>query len=199
MQFTSRVLTVAASAVAPVLLVSACGGGAAGSSSGNITPIGGSSYVTIEPATTTTTTTTLAPPVTTLPPGQTTAATFTYTIQSGDYLSGIAARHEVQMQAICLVNAWSDCLEHLLLPGDVILLPPEAVMPDGSSASNEQETTTGTAPCTHTIEAGENPTLVANKYDVTFDQLQAVNSSTDFRTTFVVGDVLAIPANGTCP
>src|SRR5690606_27119442 len=61
MRSKSRVLTVAAVAVVPLLLVTACGGdGTDAGSTNNLTPITGSSYVTIEPATTTTTTT-LAP------------------------------------------------------------------------------------------------------------------------------------------
>lgn len=211
MQFRSRALAIAALGVAPLLLVTACGGGGtAGGSTGNLTPITGSSYVTIQPATTTTTTTTIAPPVDELEAGQISPVEQLYTIQSGDSLSRIAGLYDIEMQTICTYNSWPDCIDppHLLLPGDTVRIPPESLIPGtGTPGTPGGETpvadtgggdTAAGAGCTHTIEAGENPTKVANKYDITYNQLQNANPGMDFTTTFIVGDVLTIPPEGDC-
>ncbi len=134
-------------------------------------------------------------------------------IQANDTLFKIATLYDVEIETICSYNSWSECIDppHLLLPGDEIQIPPDALVPDpGASTATEtptetptdsgdtsEETETGTG-CTHTIAAGENPTKVANQYDLTYEQLQAANPGMDFTTTFVVGDVLTIPPEGNC-
>jgi LysM repeat protein len=209
MQIRSRALGAVIFAAAPLLLVTACSGGdTPGGSSSNLTPITGSNYVTIEPATTTTTTTSPPVDVNALEPGQTSPVAQTYTIKSGDSLSKIATLYGIEMQVICSYNQWPDCGgDHLLLPGDTVSIPPDSLIPtdgvstdapttgDSTAASGDAATGDG---CTHTIEAGENPTRVANKYDLSYDQLQAANPGIDFTTTFVVGTVLTIPPEGNC-
>jgi len=209
MQIRSRALGAVVFAAAPLLLVTACaGGGSAGDAGNNLTPITGSNYVTIEPATTTTTTTSPPVDVNALEPGQVSPQEQIYTIKSGDSLSKIASLYGVEMQMICSYNQWPDCGgDHLLLPGDAIRIPPDSLIPTdgastdapttGDSAADSGDAATGDG-CTHTIEADENPTRVANKYDLTYDQLQAANPGIDFTTTFVVGTVLTIPPEGNC-
>jgi LysM repeat protein len=52
--------------------------------------------------------------------------------------------------------------------------------------------------CTHTVESGDNPTRVANKYGVTVDELAAANAGNPAYQNFLIGSSLSIPANGTC-
>lgn len=61
--------------------------------------------------------------------GERSAVEQAYVIQAGDSLSGIAAAFGVDMETICSYNSWPDCVDppHLLLPGDEIRIPPDAV------------------------------------------------------------------------
>ena len=192
----------AAFGAGPLLLVAGCGSSSGDGAGSLLSPIQPSSYVTILPATTTTTTTTTtifvdpnAPAPTVSPDPQ------TYIVVAGDSLSKIAGLYEISVEALVNYNGWVDGLNHLLLPGDPIRIPPNSRIPGADTESDDTATSTPSdepPACTHTIEAGENPTRVANKYDVTYDELQLANPTMDFTTTFVVGDEINIPANGNC-
>lgn len=214
MQLKSRVLTVAAGALAPVLLVTACGGdGTDAGSSGDLTPITGSSYVTIEPATTTTTTT-LAPGVT-VPPGGTSPQEQTYTVQSGDSVFKIAALYDVTPEALANYNSWPEGINHPLFVGDVVRIPPDSKVPDvgggatggdttddttadetGDSTTDDTTATDGECPTTYVIQAGDTTRIgVAEKFGITFEQMDAANVNTPGYQNFVVGTPITIP----CP
>jgi LysM repeat protein len=202
MQIKSSAVVFAAFAVGPLLLIAGCGGSTGDGSSSLLSPIQPSSYVTIEPATTTTTTTIALDPSQPTQ-GQISPVEQSYTIAAGDSLSKIASLYEITVEVLVNYNGWTDGTDHLLLAGDVILIPPNTVIPGTGSAGDELATEpsdeNSDAPaCTHTIAAGENPSKVAEKYGVTFDELQSANPFIDFTTTFVVGDVIKIPVNGTC-
>jgi LysM repeat protein len=47
----------------------------------------------------------------------------TYEVQSGDTVSGIASNFDVTAQALAEANGWSDGINHLIIPGDVIIIP----------------------------------------------------------------------------
>jgi len=203
MQVKSSALALAAFGVGPLVLAAGCGGSTGDGARATISPIRPSSYVTIQPATTTTTTTIFVDPNT---PGvpQISPVEQTYEIESGDSLSKIASQFDISVDVLCNYNGWDDCPGHLLLPGASVLVPPDTPIlgSDGEAAAGDSATDTvgesdGPA-CTHTIVSGENPTRVARTYDLTFDQLQLANPFMDFRTTFVVGDTLNIPPEGTC-
>lgn len=61
--------------------------------------------------------------------GEEVAAGPSYTIVSGDTLSGIAGRAGVPLDDLIAVNGWSDGENHTILPGDVITLPEGATVP----------------------------------------------------------------------
>jgi LysM repeat protein len=199
MQFKSSALVFAAFGVGPLLLAAGCGDSSGDGAGSLLTPIQPSSYVTIEPATTTTTTTIFFDPDGTISPVEQ-----RYIVVTGDSLSKIAERYDISVDALINYNGWDDGTNHLLLSGDVILIPPNTLIPGTSSAgSGDSGSATPDEPddgtgCTHTISAGENPTKVAGKYGLTYDQLQAANPFMDFTTTFIVGDVLTIPPEGNC-
>jgi len=52
-----------------------------------------------------------------------------YTIVAGDFLSDIAERHCVTMEALAEYNGWADGVEAPLFPDQVILIPPGACEP----------------------------------------------------------------------
>jgi LysM repeat protein len=73
------------------------------------------------------------PTVTTvlIPGGPTTVRTEqTYVVVSGDFLAAIADAHCVTMEALAEYNSWSEGLDHALLPGEVIHIPPGACDPE---------------------------------------------------------------------
>lgn len=47
----------------------------------------------------------------------------TYTVQAGDFLSGIAAKTGTTVDAIVEVNGWEDGANHVIFPGQVIKMP----------------------------------------------------------------------------
>ncbi len=202
MQIKPSALVFAAFGVVPLLLAAGCGASSGDGARSTISPIQPSSYVTIEPATTTTTTTIFIDP--SQPSGPSISPDpQTYVVQAGDSLSKIASLYDITVEVLISYNGWTDGTNHLLLPGDEILIPPNTPIPGtGSGATDTPSATPTTAAatggCTHTIAAGENPTRVAKQYDLTFDQLQLANPGIDFTTTFMVGTVLTIPPEGTC-
>lgn len=201
MKFKSSALVFAAFGVGPLLLAAGCGDSSGDGAGSLLTPIQPSSYVTIEPATTTTTTT--IPFVAGGTAGVISPVEQTYIVVAGDSLSKIASLYDISVDVLVNYNGWTDGTSHLLLAGDAVLIPPNTVIPgsvsvedkDFSAAPADDDEGSG---CTHTIKAGENPTKVARQYDLTYDQLQAANPFMDFTTTFIVGDVLTIPAEGNC-
>ncbi len=52
-----------------------------------------------------------------------------YTVQAGDYSSGIAAETGVTIDDLIAVNGWSDGTGHVIHPGDVLVLPAGATEP----------------------------------------------------------------------
>ena len=195
--------------------LSACGSsGSADDGSGpTLQYVPTTSYSLKAPATTTTTTT-LAPGATT-PAGGTSPGEQSYTVKGGDSLSKIAGLFDVTQDTICSYNDWDSCgANHLLLPNDVILIPPGAKVPgsastatatetetagSGDSTSTETETETASGEgCTYTIKAGDNPGTVASKYGITYDQLQAANPNRDFSSWFVATATINIPPEGNC-
>jgi LysM repeat protein len=209
---------------ASLLLLSACGGsdGSGAETDGTLQYVPTTSYALKAPATTTTT---LAPADgSTTPAGGTSPGEQSYTIKANDNLSKIANLFDVEMELICSYNGWSECVSppHLLLPGDTILIPPNAAVPTaastdtgstdtGSTDTGSTETDTGSEQsavevasteegvgCSHTIVEGDNPGRVANQYDITVDELSNANLNNPAYSNFLIGSSLNIPANGSC-
>ena len=208
MQITPRVVALAAFGVGPLLLAAGCGGATptgAGATIANIQP---TSFVEIPPATTTTIPTTV--PQGDLVEGTRSPSEQSYTIQAGDSLGRIASLHDITLEQLINYNKFPDGANQLILPGDVILIPPDALVP-GTETETDTETDTETEPdataeqtepqtgvaCTHTIAEGEFPNRVANQYDITTEELYAANPG-GVMDTFLVGATLNIPANGNC-
>jgi LysM repeat protein len=192
------------------LLLAGCGGDSGAEAREPLTPVQPTSYVTIEPETTTTT---IAAAQTTVPPeGAIVPTEQIHTIQAGDSLSKIAGLYGITLDQLLQYN--SITIDHFLGVGETLKIPPGAKAPGTATAASsgdtagagdttsEAATPTGTEPagegCTHTIQAGENPSGVAEDYGITFDILQQANPDRDFREWFMVGEDINIPAGADC-
>ena len=197
---------------APVLLIltlAACGDD--DSSLGTEVEIKPSSFVTTP---STTTPPTAVPGEATGEPGDTSPVAQVHVVQPGEFLSGIAADYEVEMEEIADYNSWSDGVSHPLFPDDQVRIPPGAMVPDpedeedtestdeDSGDEDESETTDEDDPelCpdgeprgTYTIREGDIPARVATALDVTLDQLEEANSGNPDYTSFIVGARINIP------
>ena len=225
MKSSSRASFALTLGVAAMALLSGCGSsdGEAAGSGDTLQYVPTTSYALKAPATTTTTTT-LAPGATP-PAGGTVPTEQTYTIRAGDSLSRIAGLYDVTMDQIVAYNGWEDGINHFLLPGEAILIPPGAAVAGstqtetatdagsgdtgstdtgstdtgdaGDTGDTEEETATGEG-CTYTIEAGDYPGTVASDFGITVDQLQAANPSRDFSVWFLATATINIPPEGDC-
>lgn len=209
MNVSPRVAIVAAFGVAPMLLLASCGGSTATGARATVVQIEPTTYAELPPVTTTTTTTLPADFV----PAEGTRSPVeqTYIVQAGDSLGGIASTFDITLEALINYNSFADGANQLILPGDEILIPPDALVPgtgSGSSTDTDSGTDTGDSDtgtetpdvgegCVHVIVAGENPSRVANQYDITVGELQAANPG-GVMDTFLVGAELTIPPNGNC-
>jgi LysM repeat protein len=207
MQLTPRAVMLAAFGVAPLLLAAGCGGANASGARVTLANIQPTSFVEIEPASTTTSTT--------VSPEQIEESGISpveqaYVIVPGDSISKIASLHGITNDQLISYNTWTDGLEHLLIPGQTVLIPPESKIPGTGTVTDPAGESTGESTaegdgvedlgegCTHTIEKDEFPNKVAKQYEITFEQLQAANPSMDMTVTFPVGAVLVIPPEGKC-
>jgi LysM repeat protein len=152
--------------------------------------------------------------------GGTVAGTQVYEVQSGDFISGIAADYGIPPESIANFNQWDDGLNHVIQPGDVINIPPGAQVPDadsdedeedsGSADEEEPDTTEeedeeaassddeprcpdGELQGTYTIEEGDFPGAVAESLNVTLDQLEEANANTPGYSAFIVGTDILVP------
>lgn len=82
-----------------------------------------------------------------------------HTVIPGDSLVGIGELYGVDPGIIANYNLWGDCGEHAILPGDVVLIPPGAVVPTAGQtvAGPPSTTTTTTAPPTTIITTTTSP------------------------------------------
>ncbi len=209
MQITPRAVIVAAFGVGPLLLAAGCGGTTATGAQATLARIQPTSFVELPPATTTTTTTIA---IDDLGAGSRSPVEQTYTIRAGDSISKIASQHDITMEQLVNYNSWSDGLDHFLVVGDPVKIPPGALIPgtgpaeapssgdagdSGDSSGDESADAPSGEGCTHTIVQGENPSKVANQYDITVDELRAANPG-GVMDTFLIGATLTIPPNGNC-
>jgi LysM repeat protein len=105
-------------------------------------------------------------PTTPAPTGNAT----TYTVQSGDGLWSIATKHGISMTNLMAWNGLD--MNSMLHPGQVLKVS------DGSApiASTPAPTPTGTSNGSHTVQKGENLTVIAAKHGTTAQRLATANN-----------------------
>lgn len=91
-----------------------------------------------------------------------TPASGTYTVQSGDTLSGIAAQHGTSWQTLQQLNGIAD--PNLIYPGQVLKLPGGAPAPSPSPSVT-----------TYTIQPGDTLSGIAAQYGTSVSSLVALN------------------------
>ncbi len=191
------------------LLLAACGDDA-DDTAGTLADLQPSSYVVREPATTTTT---LAGGSVPVDEEGRSPVEQEYTIQSGDYPFLLTDRYCIELDQLVNYNEWGSA-DAFPGPGTVIKIPPGACVPgetettDAPADTDAPATDDTDAPGTDTtqagladnciagsyvIEAGDYPGLVAGKFDVTVDQLNAANANTQGYGSFYVGLEIVIP------
>lgn len=109
-----------------------------------------------------------------------------HTVQSGEYLSGIAAAYGVSTEEL---RAWNGLTSDMIYAGDVLV-----INGSGGAVTTAMATTGGV----HTIAAGDTLYTIAQRYGTTIDQLMAWNGlSSDWLTVgsslVVYGDAVAAP------
>lgn len=214
MQISSRAAVVAAFGVGPLLLLAGCGGGTSNAGpEATLARIQPTSFVELPPVTTTTTT---SVPVDGAGGGIATGEQ-QYTIKGGDTLGGIASRYGVGLDQLVGYNEFPNGSSQLILPGDVIKIPPGASTPSeepavatdsgattdpggtvatGDTTPDEPAETGEDCPTTYTIMSGDNTRIgVAEQFGITFEQMDAANANTPGYASFVVGTQITIP----CP
>lgn len=91
----------------------------------------------------------------------------TYTVQEGDYLSVIAENYGVSLQNL---KDWNELESDVIYPGQELTL----VKP--VETKKEKSTVKDKGAKTHKVKEGENLTLIANKYEVSPDDIMEWNS-----------------------
>ena len=93
----------------------------------------------------------------------------TYTVKSGDTLSGIAAAHGTTWQTLQSLNGIANA--NLIYPGQVLKLPG-----GGNSSSSKPTSTTHK---TYTVKSGDTLSGIAAKYGTTYQRLAQINGIAD--------------------
>ena len=122
-----------------------------------------------------------------------------YMVKRGDSLSKIANQFDTSVRAIKAANGLSS---DLIRVGDKLVVPDSSSSTGTSSAMtaapSDSISSSSTAPSfsasgarTHTVKSGEYPGKIASQYDMTTDELLALNGITDPRK-LQVGKVLKV-------
>lgn len=188
-------------AVAVALSLSGCGQATTASTS-SIANMSSTNYQTLPPTQSTIPTSTSLP-VTLVPGGLTTDIT-EYVIQEGDWPITVAEKFKITVDQLALANMDTPGYASFMV-GMTINIPAGATLPQDSGTTLPGAPTTtvggGGSNCiagTYVIVAGDLPSRVAKKFDITVDQLAAANANTPGYRNFVVGTTLVIPKKDGC-
>jgi uncharacterized protein YkwD len=116
-------------------------------------------------------------PTHTLPPA--TSTLIVHSVQPGDTLLGLASEYGVPMAAIQLQNGMGEST--VLYAGNVLIIPPAADWEEGSRFW-----------VVYVVKGGETLAEIAQTYDLTVEELLAVNGLTD-PSAILPGDRLVLP------
>lgn len=209
-----RLAVVAAPALVAGLVLTACGSSDSGAPSASTIELseGSTSYQTLPPATTTTVPAEAEGVV---------SGSQEYVVQPGDYPIKVANDFGVPLEDLINFNGWASDAE-FPFPGETIKIPPggkivggsETAAAEGTDTTGDAETTTdggtvgeaiepptgtGCEPGSYTIAEGDTTRIaVANKFDITVEELDQANASTNGYSAFYPGLVIVIPPAADC-
>ena len=111
-----------------------------------------------------------------------------YTVKSGDTLSGIASQYNTTVNQIVSLNQLSN--PNLIYVGQVLKLKNSQTTNSSSSSSSTAATTVGT----YTVKAGDTLSAIASRYSTSSSTLASLNSLSNPNLIYV-GQVLKVSAN----
>jgi LysM repeat protein len=120
-----------------------------------------------------------------------------YTIQRGDTLSSIAAKHHVSTQALLTANGlgWSSIIypgQRLRVPGSTTSAPEAAPAAKPSAAPSAHAATSRSGGSKYTIRTGDTLSSIAKAHSTTVERLLAANGLS-WSSTIYAGKTLVIP------
>ncbi|WP_010531736.1 LysM peptidoglycan-binding domain-containing protein [Lentibacillus jeotgali] len=119
----------------------------------------------------------------------------TYTVKSGDTLSGIAARHNISVSNIM---DWNNLNSHLIYPGDQFVVSRNGSSNSGSSSSGSSNSgssgSTGSSEV-YTVQSGDTLSGIGSRYGVSVSQLRNWNNLSS--NLILVGQKLNIGSKAT--
>ena len=119
-------------------------------------------------------------------------AAATYTVKSGDYLSGIAAKLKVRLSDLLSTNRLT--VNSLIYPGMQLKVPAGGVVPAAPAAGTSAPPTAAL----YTVQAGDYLSGIANKMGVSLSALLSANKLTASSSIYP-GTKLVVPAGGSLP
>jgi len=121
-----------------------------------------------------------------------------YTVVSGDYLYGIAAKHRVRLADLLAANGLQ--VTSLILPGQTLKLPAGATAPTAIVATPAvaASAASGNGASTYTIVAGDTLSGIAGRAGVTLSALLTLNNLT-VTSLILPGRTLQLPSGATPP
>lgn len=111
-----------------------------------------------------------------------------YTVKSGDTLSGIASQYNTTVNQIVSLNQLSN--PNLIYVGQVLKLKNSQTTNSSSSSSSTAATTVGT----YTVKAGDTLSAIASRYSTSSSTLVSLNSLSNPNLIYV-GQVLKVSSN----
>ena len=111
-----------------------------------------------------------------------------YTVKSGDTLSGIASQYNTTVNQIVSLNQLSN--PNLIYVGQVLKLKNSQTTNSSSSSSSTAATTAGT----YTVKAGDTLSAIASRYSTSSSTLASLNSLSNPNLIYV-GQVLKVSSN----
>jgi LysM repeat protein len=121
-----------------------------------------------------------------------------YEIQGGDTLLRIAQRYGTTVSTLMQMNNLSEEDITRLRPGREIVLPSSAAAEENAAVEPSDTPPAATAtPITYTLQEGDNPLRIAQRFGVSVDALLAINGLTrEDARTLRIGQSLIIPSSG---
>jgi hypothetical protein len=146
----------------------------------------------------------------------------TYTVQDDDFPIMIADLYEIEVEELRNYNGWDAEYNDFPNAGGTVRIPPgakcidpttlttttttteptatdESTPAEGSTEGTEAGAPQGCTPGNYTVEDGDNPTLIAQKFDVTLEALTEANGwDAEYSNFQATGETVVIPPSATC-